>query len=173
MGAAGRDRNPGIHLCSVGLVLMAPDRNRDSGLTRDTRKSLGYAQTQLLAPERIFESSPPSRLRSVSTTEAIAGSRQVLAFYPKTVSCLYLCPTSSVSWLMSILPFQQCQQHLQLLLGSPARDCNSTCKISLLEQCSWNGNAVMEAIPKHSVLQEFGAQLTLKCYEQIPLFPMF
>lgn len=96
-----------------------------------------------------------------SATEVIADSEQVPAFYPKTISCLYLCPTGSMSWLVSILPFQQCQQHQQFLLGSPAGGCNSTCKMSLLEQCSWNGNAVMEATPKHSVLQEFGVQLTL------------
>lgn len=53
-----------IHLCSGWLVLMGPDKNRDHGPARDTRKSLGDAQSQLLAPGRIFESSPPSTLRA-------------------------------------------------------------------------------------------------------------
>jgi len=67
-----------VHRCppvlSVQCALMGPGRNVDPGPGRNTRESLGDAQSQLLPLERFFMSAPPVGLSASPVTEAAAVS---------------------------------------------------------------------------------------------------
>lgn len=141
------------------LCVVCSDKNRDPGPTRSTRKSLGDAQSQLLPPERVFMSSPPSRLRASLCHKGYSRFQAGPCFLSQD-DFLSLSLPNGLHVLAAVCPaFPAMPAAPAASAGQPSWALQFHLQ-NVLEQCSWNGNAVMEAIPKCSVLQEFGVQLT-------------